>query len=58
MGSSVSELVEDYFVALTKPKVKQSQLLKMVEKLKPADYPEDFNFKEEYYKSKAAKNGF
>lgn len=58
LGSSVSELVEDYLLNVTKPKAKQSRLLKMVKELKPSNYPEDFNFKEEYYKAKVEKHGF
>ena len=58
IGSSVSELVEDYFKTITKPKPQQSNLIKMVQKLKPSNYPENFNFKEEYHKAKAKKYGF
>ncbi len=56
-GTSISELVEDYLTTVTKPKIRSRGLLEMVDKLKPSNYPENYNFKEEYYKSKAGKNG-
>lgn len=57
-GSSVSELVEEYFKKITKPKKQRSKLLEMVKKLKPVEYPANFDYKEEYYKAKTEKHGF
>ena len=54
-NTSVSELVEDYFKTITKPK-KQS-LVDLIRSLPKPDIDENFDWKEEYYKGKMKKYG-
>lgn len=60
---SVSSLVEEHFESLTKPKPKLPGGMSLVEYMQSlpkskVEFPEDYNFKEEYYKAKAKKHGF
>jgi hypothetical protein len=57
---SVSSMVEEYFETLVKPKQEiKTSLFEMIDNLKPnVEFPEDFDFKKEYYKDKAKKYGF
>lgn len=57
--NSVSQLVEEYFEEIIK-KPKKKSLLDLIEELpKPKiKYPEDFDFKKEYFKDRAKKYGF
>ena len=52
---SVSEMVEDYFKVITKPKRKL--LTEILNELPKPNLPEDFNWKEEYYNDKMKKYG-
>ena len=56
---SISSLVEEYFETLIK-KPKKESLLDLIQKLpKPkVEFPEDFDFKKEYFKDRAKKYGF
>ena len=54
-NTSVSELVEDYFKTIIKPK-KQS-LVDLIRSLPKPDIDENFDWKEEYYKDKMKKYG-
>lgn len=58
-NASVSKLVEDYFKSITK-KPKRKSLLDILEELpKPkTKFPDNFDFKEEYYKVNSKKYGF
>ncbi len=57
--TSISHLVEDYFESLVKPKLKKDiSLVDFVESLPKVDLPEDWDWKEEYYKAKAKKYGW
>jgi len=53
---SVSEMVEDYFKIITKPKRKL--LTEILDELPKPNLPEDFNWKEEYIKDKMKKYGY
>ena len=53
---SVSEMVEDYFKVITKPKRKL--LTEILDELPKPNLPEDFDWKEEYYKDKMKKYGY
>ena len=53
---SVSEMVEDYFKVITKPKRKL--LTEILNELPKPNLPEDFDWKEEYYKDKMKKYGY
>jgi hypothetical protein len=55
-NTSVSELVEDYFKVLTKPK-KQS-LVDLLRSLPKPDISDDRDLIEEYYEAKRKKYGF
>ena len=57
--NSVSQLVEEYFETLVR-KPKKKSLLDIIEELPKSKikYPEDFDFKKEYYKDRAKKYGF
>ena len=57
--SSVSQLVEDYFETITQQRAKPSLLdiLRTMPKSK-IEYPEDFDFKKEYYEERKGKYGF
>ncbi len=54
-GSSVSDLVEQYFKKLTVTEPRKSKLFEMVNNLPAVEYPKDYNFKQEYHKAKATK---
>jgi len=58
MGASVSESVEEYLRKVTEPKEIKTDLFELVKSLPKADYPEDFNFKKEYYEERKKKYGF
>ena len=53
---SVSEMVEEYFKVITKPKRKL--LTEILDELPKPNLPEDFDWKEEYYKDKMKKYGY
>jgi wobble nucleotide-excising tRNase len=60
--TSISHLVEDYFESLVKPKPKLKKdisLVDFVESLPKSkvNFPEDWDWKKEYYKAKAKKYG-
>ena len=55
-NTSVSELVENYFKTIVKPKKKKS-LSEIIKDLPKPKLEENFNWKEEYYKSKKKKYG-
>lgn len=57
---SVSELVEDYFNNLTKPKPKKMNLIEFVKSMPKVELPYDDNvdLKKQYYEEKASKYGF
>lgn len=54
---SISEIVENYFRAISNPKPKNS-LVEMIDKLPKPGIAANINLKEEYYKAKAKKYGF
>ena len=58
-GSSVSQLVEDYFKSVT-AKSKKKTLIDMIEELpKPKfKYPDDYDFKKGYFEENKKKYGF
>lgn len=58
MGASVSELVEEYLKKITEPKEIKTDLFDMVKNLPKTNYPEDFDFKKEYYEERKKKYGF
>ena len=53
---SVSEMVEDYFRIITKPK--RRLLTEILDALPKPNLPEDFDWKEEYIKDKMKKYGY
>ena len=53
---SVSEMAEEYFKVITKPKRKL--LTEILDELPKPNLPEDFNWKEEYIKEKMKKYGY
>ena len=53
---NISEMVEDYFKIITKPKRKL--LTEILNELPKPNLPEDFDWKEEYYKDKMKKYGY
>jgi Family of unknown function (DUF6364) len=56
--TSVSELVENYFTMLTKPKKKKS-IIDLVESLNPSTkIAKDADLKDLFYKDQAKKHGF
>ena len=55
-NTSVSELVENYFKMIVKPKKKKS-LSELIKELPKPKLEENFNWKEEYYKGKKKKYG-
>ena len=55
-NSSVSELVENYFKTIVKPKKKKT-LSELIKELPKPNIPENFNWKEEYYIAKKKKYG-
>jgi hypothetical protein len=59
-GTSLSGLVEEHFEALIKPKAKipgGMSLVEYMQSLPKVEFPEDYDWKEEYYKAKAKKYG-
>jgi hypothetical protein len=58
-NSSVSQLVEEYFKSITK-KPKRKSLLDIIEELPKSklDFPENFDFTNEYYQAKEKDHGF
>ena len=57
--TSVSELVEEYFKRVVEPP-KKSNLIDLVKSLPRVElpYPDDVDFKKQYYEEKASKYGF
>jgi transcriptional regulator of NAD metabolism len=55
-NTSVSELVENYFKTIIKPK-KTSSLSEIIKALPKPKLTKDFNWKEEYYQAKKKKYG-
>lgn len=55
-NTSVSELVENYFKTILKPK-KEKSLSEIIKALPKPKLKEDFNWKEEYYQAKKKKYG-
>jgi len=53
---SVSEMVEDYFKIITRPK--RRLLTEILDELPKPNLPEDFDWKEEYIKDKMKKYGY
>ena len=53
---NISEMVEDYFKIITKPKRKL--LTEILDELPKPNLPEDFDWKEEYIKDKMKKYGY
>ena len=53
---SVSEMVENYFKIITRPKKKL--LTEILDALPKPNLPEDFDWKEEYIKDKMKKYGY
>lgn len=56
-GISVSEIVEDYLKAVTRP-VKRKTIIDMVEELGPSNIDSKADLKELYYQEQAKKYGF
>ena len=59
--TSISSLVEEHFEALIKPKPKLKNGMSLVEYMKSLpkfDIPDNYDYKEEYYKAKAKKMGY
>ena len=56
-GTSVSELVEEYFRAVARP-AKRKNIISMVEKLEPSTIDKKADVKELFYKDQASKYGF
>lgn len=58
---SVSDLVQEHFETLLKPRPTLPNGMTLVEYMKSLpkfDFPEDFDWKKEYYKAKAKKWGY
>ncbi|MBN7812533.1 hypothetical protein J0A68_16380 [Algoriphagus sp. H41] len=60
---SLSDLVQDHFRALLKPPATLPNGMTLVEYMKSlpkskVEFPEDYDWKEEYYKAKAKKWGY
>ncbi len=55
--TSVSELVEEYFTKITKPK-KEKSFLDLVKELPKPDIDDDLDLKKAYYEERASKYGF
>ncbi|MDR7127791.1 hypothetical protein J2X69_000119 [Algoriphagus sp. 4150] len=59
--TSISSLVEEHFETLVKPKPKLKNGMSLVEYMKSLpkfDIPDNYDYKEEYYKAKAKKMGY
>lgn len=57
MGTSVSEIVENYFRKLTATEVRESNLFKLIESLEQPNIAADLDFKKAYHEAKINKNG-
>lgn len=57
MGTSVSELVENYFRKVTAMEARESNLFKLIESLEKPDIAADFDFKRAYHEAKVNKHG-
>lgn len=57
-GASVSELVENYFIEIAKPKKKKKNILEIVEGLKNPFVDPKADLKDLFYKEQASKHGF
>lgn len=57
-GTSISELVENYFREIAKPKKKKKNILQLVEDLKAPTISTQADLKELFYKEQASKHGF
>lgn len=58
-GKSISELVERFFEQMIKKKKEnEPDLFELMKNLPPIELPENFDYKEEYYKAKMKKYGF
>ncbi|SFB01614.1 DUF6364 family protein [Algoriphagus aquimarinus] len=59
--TSISSLVEEHFEALIKPRPKLKNGMSLVEYMKSLpkfDIPDNYDYKEDYYKAKAKKMGY
>ena len=56
-GTSVSELVEEYFKIITRPK-KRPNIIDLIESLEKPSIDENADLKELYYQDRAKKYGF
>lgn len=61
--TSISSLVEEHFEELIKPKPKLKNGMSLVEYMQSlpkskVDFPEGYDWKDEYYKAKAKKMGY
>ncbi len=54
---SISELVEQYFVQISKP-ARKSNLIELIESLPKPVISDDIDFKKQYFEDKASKYGF
>lgn len=57
-GTSISELVENYFREITKPKKKKKNIIQLVEDLKAPSISTQADLKELFYKEQSSKHGF
>lgn len=57
-GTSISELVENYFREITKPKKKKKNIIQLVEDLKTPSISTQADLKELFYKEQSSKHGF
>jgi hypothetical protein len=57
-GESISEIVEDYFSAITRKHEKKKNIVQLVEELKAPDIDPDADLKDLFYKEQASKYGF
>jgi len=55
--TSVSDLVEEYFMNMVNP-AKKSNIIEMVESLAKPEIGETLDLKKAYYEERASKNGF
>lgn len=60
-NTSISSLVEEHFEALVKPKPKLKNGMSLVDYVKSLpkfDIPDDYDYKEDYFRAKAKKMGY
>lgn len=57
-GTSISELVENYFREIAKPKKKKKNIIQLVEDLKAPSISTQADLKELFYKEQSSKHGF